>query len=194
MQGEQKPLWTDGWLQQCTHMPSPNFSQRPQPAEVSLVVLHNISLPPFEYGQQAVQRLFTNQIKPDEPDDFMRSLINLRVSSHFLLERSGALTQFVSCDDAAFQAGASRFDGREGCNAFSIGIELEGCDFEPFTESQYMQLNELLQVLCRHYPIQAITGHQHIAPGRKSDPGHFFQWHRLRAWGLPVITQYQWPL
>jgi N-acetyl-anhydromuramoyl-L-alanine amidase len=194
MPGEQKPLWTDGWLQQCIHVPSPNFSQRPQHTEISLVVLHNISLPPFEYGQQAVQRLFTNQIGADEPDDFMRSLINLRVSSHFLLERNGSLTQFVSCADAAFQAGVSRFDGREGCNAFSIGIELEGCDFEPFTESQYAQLGGLLQTLCECYPIKAVTGHQHVAPGRKSDPGHFFQWDRLRAQGLPVTTEYQWLL
>jgi N-acetyl-anhydromuramoyl-L-alanine amidase len=194
MPGEQKPLWTDGWLQQCIHVPSPNFSQRPQHTEISLVVLHNISLPPFEYGQQAVQRLFTNQIGADEPDDFMRSLIKLRVSSHFLLERNGALTQFVSCADAAFQAGVSRFDGREGCNAFSIGIELEGCDFEPFTESQYAQLGGLLQTLCECYPIKAVTGHQHVAPGRKSDPGHFFQWDRLRAQGLPVTTEYQWLL
>lgn len=194
MQGEDKPQWLNGWWQQCMHTPSPNFSPRPQPADISLIVLHNISLPPFEYGQKAVQRLFTNQIKADEPDDFMRSLTALRVSSHFLIERSGALVQFVSCDDAAYQAGVSRFEGREGCNAFSIGIELEGCDFEPFTEFQYAQLIELLQALCASYPIRAITGHQHVAPGRKSDPGHFFQWQRLCEHHLPVITDYQWPL
>lgn len=194
MQGEDKPQWLNGWWQQCTHTPSPNFSPRTQPADISLIVLHNISLPPFEYGQEAVQRLFTNQIKADEPDDFMRSLTALRVSSHFLIERSGALVQFVSCDDAAYQAGVSRFEGREGCNAFSIGIELEGCDFEPFTEFQYAQLIELLQALCVRYPIRAITGHQHVAPGRKSDPGHFFQWQRLCEHHLPVITDYQWPL
>ena len=194
MQGEQKPVWKDGWLQQCIHVPSPNFSRRPAQTEVSLVVLHNISLPPFEYGQQAVQRLFTNQIDAAEPDDFMRSLTGLRVSSHFLLERDGTIIQFVSCDDTAFHAGISRFNSRDGCNAFSIGIELEGCDFEPFTPSQYTQLYALLQKLCAHYPIQAITGHQHVAPGRKSDPGHFFKWDMLRSNGLPIMTEYQWLL
>lgn len=194
MQQMQAVVWLNGWLQYSIHQPSPNFAPRSDCKNVSVVVLHNISLPPFEYGQKAVQRLFTNKITTDEEDVFLRSLTALRVSSHFLLERDGTLTQFVSCDDAAYQAGISRFGGRENCNDFSIGIELEGCDFEPFTSEQYKQLNILLQEICSVYPIQAVTGHEHIAPGRKTDPGHFFKWENLRHLGLPVITDYQWPI
>lgn len=181
-------LWVDGWYQLGIRLPSPNFDRRPTAEPASVVVVHNISLPPFVYGGHQVQTLFTNQIQADEADVFMRSLTHLHVSSHFLLERDGVLTQFVSCDDAAYHAGVSNFRGRTGCNAFSIGIELEGCDFEPFTELQYDRLIDLLKQICRVYPIEAITGHQHIAPGRKSDPGHFFDWTCLQAAGLPVVA------
>lgn len=184
--------WSGGWYRPASKLPSLNFGARAEDENISLVVIHNISLPPFEYGKQAVQSLFTNQIRADESDVFMRSLTGLRVSSHFFIERDGKLTQFVSCNDAAFQAGISCFDGRAGCNAFSIGIELEGCDFEPFTSCQYDELIALLHQICVAYPIKAITGHQHIAPGRKSDPGHFFEWWRLRQAGLPVVMQYQY--
>ena len=106
------------------------------------------------------------------------------MSSHFLSERSGQQVQWVSGNDAAHHAGVSQYLGRSGCNAFSLGIELEGCDFEPFTEAQYQALIPLLHSMAAHYPIEAVTGHQHIAPGRKSDPGHFFDWPRLAAAGV----------
>lgn len=193
MHNQTAAQWENGWLQLCTHLPSPNFAPRSDSSDISIIVIHNISLPPFEYGHGAVQRLFTNQIDQHEEDVFLRSLTALRVSSHFFIERDGKLTQFVSCHDAAFQAGISRFNAREACNDFSIGIELEGCDFEPFTTEQYTQLTLLLKSICCFYPIQAIIGHEHIAPGRKTDPGHYFQWDKLRKENLPIVTDYQWP-
>ena len=150
------------------------------------MVIHNISLPPFEYTGSAVEALFGNHIGAGEPDPFLRSLSGLRVSSHFLVRRNGELVQFVSCNDMAFHAGVSCFRGRSGCNAFSIGIELEGCDFEPFEPAQYAALLNLLAAIGSVYPIEAVCGHQHIAPGRKSDPGHFFDWSRLQAVALPL--------
>ncbi|WP_066567565.1 1,6-anhydro-N-acetylmuramyl-L-alanine amidase AmpD [Snodgrassella sp. CFCC 13594] len=186
--------WEKGWLQEigCQWLPSPNFDVRNRAELPYLVVIHNISLPPFEFGSGAVQRLFANRITADEPDVFMRALSDLHVSSHFFIERTGAVYQFVSCENAAYHAGVSRFRGRTGCNAFSIGIELEGCDFEPFEEAQYQALLNLLKQICSEYPIEAVAGHQHIAPGRKSDPGHFFNWHRLVQANMPVNCLYQY--
>lgn len=183
---QQHTQWNGGWWLAAEHEVSPNYSARANGETVSLVVLHNISLPPFEYGHVAVEKLFTNQIDAEQ-HPFFHTLTALRVSSHFLIDRQGRSVQFVSCDDVAFHAGLSCFRGREQCNAFSIGIELEGCDFEPFTESQYQALSILLAALQQNYPIEAITGHQHIAPGRKSDPGHFFDWDRLQQLGFPVV-------
>ena len=177
--------WQDGRWQGAVQMASPNCCPRPAGERVSLVVLHNISLPPFEYGTGAVQKLFTNQIQADE-HPFFSLLTDLRVSSHFFVERTGAVVQFVSCDEMAYHAGVSAFRGREKCNAFSIGIELEGCDFEPFAVAQYAALARLLRAIGARYQIEAITGHQDIAPSRKSDPGHFFDWDELRAMGLVV--------
>ena len=176
----------DGWLVNTHHLPSPNYEQRPD-QEISLIVLHNISLPPFEYGNEAIDALFTNQIKPEQTP-FFQVIKDLRVSSHLLIQRTGELTQYVSFLDMAYHAGLSSFQGRSGCNTFSIGIELEGCDFEPFAETQYQTLLKVLHNLVAHYPITAITGHQHIAPTRKTDPGHFFEWDRLKGAGLPVKT------
>lgn len=180
------PDWNQGWWQQAAKLPSPNFSKRTEGERVTLVVLHNISLPPFEYGSGAVEKLFTNTINPVE-HPFFSIIADLRVSSHFFIDRHGRTVQFVSCDDMAYHAGISAFQGREKCNAFSVGIELEGCDFEPFTALQYQSLNKLLNALAGHYPIEAVTGHQDIALGRKSDPGHFFDWAQLTASGIPVI-------
>lgn len=180
--------WQHGRWQQAVQQPSPNCAPRPEGETVSLVVLHNISLPPFEYGSGAVAALFTNSIRPDA-HPFFSQLAQLRVSSHFLIERSGRTVQFVSCNDTAYHAGVSAFRGRQACNAFSVGIELEGCDFEPFTAAQYAALLPLLHSLTRAYPIEAVIGHQHIAPGRKSDPGHFFDWAALQAAGLPVAEE-----
>ncbi len=178
--------WQQGWWADARRAFSPNFNPREASESVSLVVLHNISLPPFEYGSGAVEKLFTNTLNPDEHPFF--SLIHtLRVSSHFLITRAGEVVQFVSCDDVAYHAGVSSFQGREKCNAFSVGIELEGCDFEPFTEAQYQALQPLLAALIAHYPISAVTGHQDIAPDRKTDPGHFFDWNRLEEAGMPVV-------
>ena len=128
--------WQQGWWQLARRLDSPNFGPRPAGEAASLVVLHNISLPPFEYGNGAVEKLFTNQINPAE-HPFFSILTELRVSSHFLITREGEAVQFVSCNDMAYHAGVSAFRGREKCNAFSIGIELEGCDFEPFSDLQY---------------------------------------------------------
>ena len=177
--------WQDGWLQSVRHIPSPNFGPRESKEEVSLVVLHNISLPPFEYGTDAVEKLFANRLGPND-HPFFGLIHTLRVSSHFLIKRDGETVQFVSCDNMAYHAGISSFGGREKCNAFSIGIEMEGCDFEPFAEAQYRSLETLLEALCRRYPVAAITGHQDIAPGRKTDPGYFFDWQRIRQKGFPV--------
>lgn len=177
--------WNKGRLAIATQKHSPNFCSRPEQETISLVVLHNISLPPFEYGSDAVEALFTNSIQAEQ-HPFFRQLTTLRVSSHFFIRRDGEIIQFVSCDDMAYHAGISQFHGKEKCNAFSIGIEIEGCDFEPYTEAQYTQLTNLLHHICQHYPIQAITGHQHIAPTRKTDPGHFFDWPLLQKQGFPI--------
>ena len=132
-----------------------------------------------------MEKLFTNSI--DEAEHPFYSIIkDLRVSSHFFIARTGETVQFVSCNDTAYHAGVSSFDGREKCNGFSVGIEIEGCDFEPFTEAQYAALLPLLSALMEQYPIEAVTGHQNIAPDRKTDPGHFFDWPRLEAAGFPV--------
>ncbi len=178
--------WQQGWWLPARRVNSPNFSPRPDGETVSLVGLHNISLPPFEYGGDAVAALFENRIAADDPDPFLRSLHTLRVSSHFFISRNGEAIQFVSCNDTAYHAGISSFQGREKCNGFSIGIEIEGCDFEPFTEAQYTTLQTLLAAVQTAYPISAVTGHQNIAPGRKSDPGHFFDWQTLADAGIPV--------
>ncbi|WP_373746326.1 1,6-anhydro-N-acetylmuramyl-L-alanine amidase AmpD [Neisseria dentiae] len=178
--------WQQGWWLPARRTDSPNFGPRGNGETVSLVVLHNISLPPFEYGTGAVEKLFTNRINPAE-HPFFSVIHQLRVSSHFFIDRTGETVQFVSCDDAAYHAGVSSFRGREKCNAFSIGIELEGCDFEPFTDAQYQSLNTLLRALAARYPIEAVTGHQHIAPGRKSDPGHFFDWERAKEGGIAIV-------
>ena len=178
-------VWQQGRWQGAAQMHSPNCCARPDGETVSLVVLHNISLPPFEYGTGAVQKLFTNQIQAGE-HPFFSLLTALRVSSHFFVARTGEVVQFVSCDEMAYHAGVSAFRGRERCNAFSIGIELEGCDFEPFAAAQYAALARLLGAVAARYPIEAVTGHQDIAPSRKTDPGHFFDWDALRAMGFAV--------
>ncbi|SSY70715.1 1,6-anhydro-N-acetylmuramyl-L-alanine amidase AmpD [Alysiella crassa] len=183
-------MFTHGRWQHATQRVSPNCEPRPNPQDISLIVLHNISLAPFEYGSDAVERLFTNRID-ETANPFFTQLVNLRVSAHFFVRRDGEVLQFVSCDEMAYHAGVSQFHGRERCNHFSIGIELEGCDFEPFTAAQYDVLLILLRDLCQHYPITAITGHQHIAPNRKTDPGHFFDWQRLQNADLPVDFNFQ---
>jgi len=162
---------------------SPNYDERPlqnndQPANICLIVIHNISLPPGEYGGNGIIELFTNQLNPaDHP--YYAGIYTHTVSAHFLIRRDGKLIQFVSCLKRAWHAGASSWQGRPRCNDFSIGIELEGSDFEAFTAAQYCTLKPLLAGLSSGYPILDIVGHSAIAPVRKTDPGPYFDWSQV---------------
>ncbi|GLU30832.1 1,6-anhydro-N-acetylmuramyl-L-alanine amidase AmpD [Trinickia caryophylli] len=170
---------TDGWVAGARAIASPNFEARPEGTVPTLVVIHNISLPPGEFGSEAIAALFQNRLDCSAHPYFDAHLRGLRVSSHFLVRRDGALEQFVSCDARAWHAGASNFFGRERCNDFSIGIELEGTDDLPFEAAQYATLAALVTALVARYPIDALAGHADIAPGRKTDPGPAFDWSRL---------------
>lgn len=172
-----KPLTIDnaGICAQATQIASPNFDARPDGSTATLIVIHNISLPPQQYGGNGIIELFTNQLNPDE-HPYYAEISHLKVSSHFLIRRDGVLIQFVSCLDRAWHAGASQWQGRERCNDFSIGIELEGSDFEAFEAAQYLTLNQLITSLKAQYNIEAVAGHSDIAPDRKTDPGPFFDW------------------
>ena len=170
-----------GWVAGVTHCPSPNFNARPEGEAISLLVIHNISLPLGQFGTGKVQAFFQNRL-PIAEHAFFEQIKDLRVSAHFLIERDGRVTQFVSCLDRAWHAGVSRFEGREGCNDFSVGIELEGTDQTPFTDAQYTALQHLTLQLQAAWPIAGrIRGHSDIAPGRKTDPGPAFDWERYRA-------------
>lgn len=171
-----------GWCAGVQHRPSPNCNARPL-GEVSLLVLHNISLPPGQFGTGKVQQFFQNCLPLDE-HAYYAGIAHLQVSAHFLIERDGSVTQFVSCNERAWHAGVSSFEGREGCNDFSLGIELEGTDDLPFSDAQYAALVDLTRQLLQAYPalsVARICGHSDIAPGRKTDPGPYFDWPRLRA-------------
>ncbi len=170
------------WLEGARIVPSPNRDARPPGEEISLVVIHAISLPPGEFGGPWIDALFTNTLDPGA-HPFFASIAALEVSSHFLIRRDGELVQYVPLEERAWHAGRSCFEGRERCNDFSIGIELEGCDEQPFDERQYQRLIPLLRRLMARYPAittERVVGHCHIAPGRKSDPGPHFDWARLR--------------
>lgn len=180
-------LDNDGLLPGTRFISSPNCDERPQGEPICLIVVHAISLPPGEFGGEAIERLFMNCLDP-EVHPYYRDIHDLRVSAHFLIDREGAVTQFVPCDKRAWHAGVSRWRERKCCNDFSIGIELEGCDAVPFENAQYQALVHLVNVLQRHYPIQDIVGHCDIAPGRKTDPGPHFDWQRLRE-SLSAIAQ-----
>lgn len=171
--------WTeDGWLEGCDHIPSPNCDERPGGQDPVLIVVHAISLPPECFGGEGVRQLFTNTLDPAE-HPYYAEICDLRVSAHFLIRRDGSRTQFVPATMRAWHAGASCWRGRERCNDFSIGIELEGSDSQPFEAAQYDALARLVEVLCRRYSIEAVVGHSEIAPGRKTDPGPHFDWNRL---------------
>ncbi|CAG0985210.1 N-acetyl-anhydromuramoyl-L-alanine amidase [Methylophilaceae bacterium] len=157
---------------------SPNWDERPPGCGISLIVIHNISLPPRQYGGNGVIELFTNQLDP-AAHPYYTEIHHLKVSSHFLIRRDGNVIQFVSCEQRAWHAGQSSWQGRERCNDFSVGIELEGSDLDPFEDLQYLELNRLIEALKLKYPIEAITGHSDIAPGRKTDPGPYFYWSRV---------------
>jgi len=166
----------NGRLVEAQWLPSPNFDARAA-GDIELLVIHNISLPPDEFGGDGVQRLFTNTLDRDA-HPYYRTIPEGRVSSHFYIRRDGQLIQFVSCQQRAWHAGASAWQGRGRCNDFAIGIELEGSDNVPFTGAQYAVLHDLTIALRAAYPIQGIAGHSHIAPGRKTDPGPHFDWQR----------------
>lgn len=157
---------------------SPNFDDRPDNAIAAMIVIHNISLPPKQYGGNGIVELFTNKLNPEE-HPYYATIYTAKVSSHFLIRRDGELIQFVSCAKRAWHAGLSNWQGRERCNDFSVGIELEGCDSEVFEDAQYQTLKPLLNALKQAYPIQHIVGHSDIAPERKTDPGPYFDWERL---------------
>lgn len=177
--GPPRPAWDGGWHTGARRLPSPNFGPRPARAHIDLIVVHSISLPPGEYGTGAVQQLFTNQLDWDA-HPYYQGLRGLEVSAHFFITRAGALWQFVDCDQRAWHAGASHYRGRERCNDDSVGIELEGLEGRTFAPAQYAALARLCRDLAARYPIAHVAGHEHIAPGRKQDPGPGFQWGRLQ--------------
>lgn len=171
-----------GWLKNVEIIASPNFEPRPAGCPVSLIVVHNISLPPGEYGGGHVQELFTNCLDPKK-HAYFREIEGLKVSAHCLIERTGHMIQFVSFNDRAWHAGESCWQDQDNCNDFSIGIELEGSDDEAFERLQYQQLARLVVALRHQYcniSSDALCGHSDIAPGRKTDPGPYFDWQYLK--------------
>lgn len=164
-----------GCLDGARFIASPYFNERPIGEMITLLVIHNISLPPKQYGGPYVEQLFTGNLNPKE-HVYFSTIYHLEVSSHLFIRRDGEVVQFVSFDKRAWHAGQSCFEGKANCNDYSIGIELEGCDFEPFNEIQYQQLAKITQCLKHYYPIQTIVGHSDIAPIRKTDPGPYFDW------------------
>jgi N-acetyl-anhydromuramoyl-L-alanine amidase len=172
--------WREGWWSCAQRIDSPNFGARPVGTAIDLIVLHSISLPPGHYGGDSIVKLFTNRLEWTAHPYFER-IRGLQVSAHFVIRRDGKLLQFVSCDARAWHAGASSWQGRENCNDYSIGIELEGLEGEPFESAQYETLFPLVQALRKRFGTRAIAGHEHIAPGRKQDPGAGFDWAALRS-------------
>lgn len=173
----------NGWLQPSplvSHAPSPNFNSRPDGCEIELLVIHNISLPPKVFTGTAIIDFFQNKLDMTSHPWF-EHIQGLKVSAHFLIRRDGSIVQFVSTLDRAWHAGESSFNGRGQCNDFSIGIELEGTDCQPFDDRQYHSLNALSKVINQRHPLSAIWGHEHIAPGRKTDPGPYFDWFRYAS-------------
>ena len=168
-------------LTNAKQIPSPNYDDRPNPADISLLVIHCISLPPGEFNNPYIDQLFCNILDPDE-HPYFKEIYQLTVSTHLLIKRDGSCVQFVPFNKRAWHAGKSSYQGKERCNDFSIGIELEGTESIPYTEAQYIQLAEVIDSLLKAYPNlskQQITGHSDIAPGRKNDPGASFDWQRI---------------
>ena len=170
-----------GWISVATVVASPNTDLRPDEADISLLVIHNISLPPGQFGGCHVAELFTNTLDPTS-HPYFTEIADLKVSAHLLIDRQGAVTQFVPFHRRAWHAGVSHFDGRSACNDYSIGIELEGTDTEPYADQQYACLGQVTQCLMAEYPAltaKRIRGHSDIAPSRKTDPGPAFDWQRF---------------
>ena len=169
--------WQDGWLEWAIRVASPNYGPRPASSPVDLVVVHSISLPPGEYGGTFVQQLFTNQLDWDA-HPYFQQIRGAQVSAHFYIQRTGQLIQFVSTQQRAWHAGKSQWCGRDNCNDFSIGIELEGLEDHPFETIQYEVLRSLIWDIQREHPlVQDVVGHSDVAPGRKRDPGDAFNWY-----------------
>lgn len=172
-------LWQGGWYRFAKHTPSPNFGPRPANTSIDLVVLHSISLPPGQYGGPEIEALFTNTLDWDA-HPYFQHIRGAEVSAHFVIRRDGALIQFVSCDDRAWHAGLSSYQGRDNCNDYSIGIELEGLEGHSFESAQYESLYSLCAAIAQHYKLHHIAGHEHVAPTRKQDPGAGFDWRLLQ--------------
>lgn len=172
-----------GWVAEAEQCLSPNHDEYPEGTSPDLIVIHNISLPPSDFGGRWIDDLFLNRLDPDA-HPYFKDIACLKVSAHLLIRRCGSLVQFVPFNKRAWHAGVSCYEGREACNDFSIGIELEGADDMAFTEAQYIALYTVIISLLDTYPTlssQCIVGHSDIAPGRKTDPGEKFDWPRLRA-------------
>lgn len=172
--------WNDGWWFGARRCGSPNHGPRPEGTDISLALIHSISLPPGVYGGDEVERLFSNRLDWDAHPYFQK-IRGLTVSSHFFIRRDGEVIQFVSCDERAWHAGQSSWRGRDNCNDFSIGIELEGLEGEIFEALQYHALADVLRAVRWRYAVRDVVGHEHVAPGRKIDPGAGFDWQRLRT-------------
>lgn len=160
------------------HLPSPNFGPRPQATPISMVVIHSISLPPGQYGGNEVEQLFLNQLDWSA-HPYFEQIRGAEVSAHFFIRRDGSLIQFVSVNDRAWHAGKSSWMGKDNCNDYSVGIELEGLEDHPFDTPQYETLSHLVLTLAQQWPVDTVLGHEHIAPGRKKDPGLAFDWTEL---------------
>ncbi|MDO3388371.1 1,6-anhydro-N-acetylmuramyl-L-alanine amidase AmpD [Gilvimarinus sp. SDUM040013] len=172
-----------GQVKPAIQCPCTNFGARPAQADISLLVIHSISLPPGQFGGGWIDRFFANTLDPHQ-HPYFEDICSMQVSSHLLIERGGELKQFVNLEQRAWHAGRSAFNGRTECNDFSIGIELEGTDDVPYTDAQYLTLTAVSRAIMVSYPaigLDRIVGHSDIAPGRKTDPGPFFDWSRFRA-------------
>lgn len=182
--------WHGGWWAAAQRIPSPNFGPRPAGCCIDLLVLHSISLPPGEYGGTHIEALFLNQLDPGA-HPYFEQIRGLQVSAHFVIRRNGTVQQFVGCEQRAWHAGASAWRGRSNCNDDSIGIELEGLEGDTFEPAQYLALARLARAIGQRYPIAHVAGHEHIAPGRKQDPGPGFAWDWIKqdladlAWCFP---------
>ena len=172
--------WRGGWWWHARRRPCANHGLRPGGAVVDLAIVHSISLPPGVYGGPEIEQFFGNRLDCDA-HPYFHALRGVEVSAHFVIRRSGEVLQFVDCDRRAWHAGRSSWRGRDNCNDHSIGIELEGLEGDPFEPPQYAALGRLLRALARRYPLREVVGHEHVAPGRKGDPGAGFVWRALRA-------------
>ncbi len=180
MNDEATPEWQGGWWRDAERVPSPNFRARPDGATIDTVVLHSISLPPGEYGGDGIRRLFTNTLDWSA-HPYYETIRGLEVSAHFVVRRDGEVLQFVSIDDRAAHAGRSSWAGRAEANDWSVGVELEGLEGETFEPAQYAALERLLPAIDRAHAVDQVVGHEHVAPGRKTDPGPGFDWAELAS-------------